>query len=199
MDLIARVAENFEDSARTKLEAVDLLAAPVAAAIETLTQSLLNGGKILACGNGGSAADAQHFIAELVGRFERERPGLAALALGTDPLLAAQWPGADGIAQCALQQLQALGLPGDVLLLLGTEAAELLPLTRAAHHKDMAVVVLTGRDGGALADELAETDVLIAVPHERAVRIREVHALALHCLCDAVDLQLMGEQDTTHS
>ena len=82
---------------------------------------------------------------------------------------------------------------------LGTEAAELLPLTRAAHHKDMAVVVLTGRDGGALADELAETDVLIAVPHERAVRIREGHALALHCLCDAVDLQLMGEQDTTHS
>ncbi len=194
-----RIQQQFFDSADLKVQAADALSRPIGVAVQAVVGCITGGGKLLAFGAGASMADAQRLAAQLVGRFERERPGLAALALGTDPLLAAQWPGADGIAQCALQQLQALGLPGDVLLLLGTEAAELLPLTRAAHHKDMAVVVLTGRDGGALADELAETDVLIAVPHERAVRIREVHALALHCLCDAVDLQLMGEQDTTHS
>lgn len=197
-----RIQQQFFDSADLKVQAADALSRPIGVAVQAVVGCITGGGKLLAFGAGASMADAQRLAAQLVGRFERERPALAALVLGADPLLASLWPGEGGIAQCAQQQLQALGMPGDVLLVLGAESAdpvELLPLVRAAHHKDMAVVALTGRSGGVLADELAETDVLIAVPHERAVRIREVHALALHCLCDAVDLQLMGEQDTTHS
>jgi D-sedoheptulose 7-phosphate isomerase len=155
------------------------------------------GGKVLACGNGGSASDAQHFAAEFVGRFERERPGLAAISLTTDTSILTAVGNDYDFGQVFAKQVQALGSPGDVLLALSTSgnSANVLAAVDAARARDMTVIALTGRGGGKLRDKLADTDVHICVPHERTARIQEVHILAIHCLCDAVDLQLLGEQD----
>jgi D-sedoheptulose 7-phosphate isomerase len=152
---------------------------------------------VLACGNGGSASDAQHFAAEFVGRFERERPGLAAISLTTDTSILTAVGNDYDFTQVFAKQVQALGSPGDVLLALSTSgnSANVLAAVDAARARDMTVIALTGRGGGKLRDKLADTDVHICVPHERTARIQEVHILAIHCLCDAVDLQLLGEQD----
>ena len=152
---------------------------------------------MLACGNGGSAADAQHFAAEFVGRFERERPGLAALALTTDTSILTAVGNDYDFNSIFSKQVQALGSPGDVLLAISTSgnSANVLAAVDVAHAKEMTVIALTGRGGGKLRDQLTETDVHICVPHERTARIQEVHLLTLHCICDAVDLQLLGEQD----
>ena len=154
---------------------------------------------MLACGNGGSASDAQHFAAEFVGRFERERPGLAAIALTTDTSILTAVGNDYDFNSIFSKQVQALGSPGDVLLATRPtgNSANVLAAVEAAKAKDMTVIALTGRGGGKMRERLGETDVHICVPHERTARIQEVHILVLHCLCDAVDLQLLGEQENT--
>lgn len=192
-----RIQQQFFDSADLKVQAAESLSRPIAEAANTVLGSITAGGKVLVCGTGASLADGQHFVAQFVGRFERERPGLAALALGADGALLGALAAESGWRQVFEKQVQALGAPGDTLLVLTTGAPDeaLLHAVRAAHAKEIAVIVLAGRDAGELAAELSETDVLITVPHDRATRIHEVHQLALHCLADTVDLQLMGEQD----
>jgi D-sedoheptulose 7-phosphate isomerase len=192
-----RIQQQFFDSADLKYAAAESLTRPIADAVHAIVGSITSGGKIMACGNGGSAADAQHFAAELVGRFERERPGLAALALTTDTSVLTAIGNDYDYDSIFSKQVQALGQPGDVLLAITTSgnSANVLAAVEAARAKEMVVVALTGKGGGRMKDRLGETDVHICVPHDRTARIQEVHLLTLHCLCDAVDLQLLGEQD----
>jgi D-sedoheptulose 7-phosphate isomerase len=192
-----RIQQQFFDSADLKYAAAEILARPIAQAANALIGCITGGGKVLACGNGGSAADAQHFAAEFVGRFERERPGLTALALTTDTSILTAIGNDYDYGVVFSKQVQALGSPGDVLLAITTSgnSANVLAAVEAAHAKEMTVIAMTGRGGGKMREQLAETDVHICVPHERTARIQEVHLLVVHCLCDAVDLQLLGEQD----
>ena len=165
--------------------------------MQAILACVTSGGKVLACGNGPSAAEAQQFAAFCVAGFERDRPELAAVALTSDStLLTLAGGGSDGAQQFA-RQVRALGQAGDVLLALSVTGndANVIAATEAAHERDMTVVILSGRTGGKLAALVRETDVLISVPHDRAARVREVHALVLHCLCDGVDAQLLGEQE----
>ena len=192
-----RIEQQFIDSADLKYQAAQVLAKPIAAAIQALLACVTSGGKVLACGNGGSAADAQHFAAEFVGRFERERPELGALALTTDSSILTAVANDYGYLQIFSKQVRALGQPGDVLLAISTSgnSANVMAAIEAAHERDMTIVALTGRGGGKIGAQLRDTDVHICVPHERTARIQEVHLLALHCLCDGVDNQLLGEQE----
>ena len=194
-----RIQLQFFDSADLKYAAAEVLSKPIANAVSALVGCITSGGKVLACGNGGSAGDAQHFAAEFVGRFERERPGLAAISLSTDTSIITAIGNDYDFASIFSKQVQALGAPGDVLLAISTSgnSANVVKAVEAARAKDMTVVALTGHQGGRLAQLLLDTDVLICVPHERTARIQEVHLLVLHCLCDAVDLQLLGEQENT--
>ena len=199
MDPIARIHRHFTDSANLKLASVDALAPQIVKAADVMTQCLLADRKILACGNGGSAADAQHFSAEMLGRFERERMGLPAISLTTDTSTLTAIGNDYDYSEVFSKQVAALGREGDVLLAITTSgnSANVLAAVEAAHAKEMTVIALTGRGGGKMNQHLSETDVHICVPHERTARIQEVHILALHCLCDAVDLQLLGEQENT--
>ena len=194
-----RIQQQFFDSADLKYAAAEILSRPIADAVGAVVGCITSGGKVLACGNGGSASDAQHFAAEFVGRFERERPGLAAIALTTDTSILTAIGNDYDFDAIFSKQVQALGAPGDVLIAISTSgnSANVLAAIEAAHAKEMTVIALTGRGGGRIVGELTETDVHICVPHERTARIQEVHILALHCLCDAVDLQLLGEQENT--
>ena len=194
-----RIQQQFFDSADLKYAAAEVLAKPIADAVSALVGSITAGGKVLACGNGGSAADAQHFAAEFVGRFERERPGLAAIALTTDSSILTAIGNDYDFNSIFSKQVQALGAPGDVLLAISTSgnSNNVIAAIEAARAKEMVVIALTGHKGGKIRDLLLETDVLICVPHDRTARIQEVHLLTLHCLCDAVDLQLLGEQENT--
>ncbi len=194
MDLILRISRHFSDSAQTKLEAVELLAAPIAQAAEMMVASLVGNGRILACGNGGSAADAQHFAAELVGRFEMERQGLAAIALTTDSSIMTAVANDYGFTTVFERQVRALGQSGDVLLAISTSgnSPSIVEAIRAAHDNEMSVVALTGKGGGKIGEILRDTDVHICVPAERTARIQEVHLLTVHCLCDAIDCMLLG-------
>jgi len=197
MDLIARVAKNFEDSAHTKLNAIDMLAAPIAAAIEIMTGSLINNGKILACGNGGSAADAQHFAAELVGRFEAERQELGAIALSTDSSILTAVGNDYGFNQIFSKQVRALGHAGDVLLAISTSgnSANIIEAIQAAHDADMKIIALTGKGGGRIGEMLRDDDIHLCVPAERTARIQETHLLIIHCLCDGIDCLLLGVEE----
>jgi len=192
-----RIQQQFFDSADLMYAAAEVLSKPLAEAVEALVGCITAGGKVMACGNGGSASDAQHFAAEFVGRFERERPGLAALALTTDTSILTAIGNDYDFNSIYSKQVQALGNPGDVLIAISTSgnSGNVLAAVGAAHAKDMTVVALTGRSGGRLGALLTDTDVHICVPHDRTARIQEVHGLALHCLCDAVDQQLLGEQE----
>jgi D-sedoheptulose 7-phosphate isomerase len=192
-----RIQQQFFDSADLKYAAAEILARPIADAVQALVGCITAGGKVLACGNGGSACDAQHFAAEFVGRFERERPGLAAIALTTDSSILTAIGNDYDFNAIFAKQVQALGVPGDVLLAISTSgnSGNVLAAVAAAQARDMTVIALTGRGGGRIRETLAETDVHVCVPHERTARIQEVHLLVVHCLCDAVDLQLLGEQD----
>ncbi|CAN7552802.1 phosphoheptose isomerase [Rhizobacter sp. LjRoot28] len=194
-----RIQQQFFDSADLKSAAAEILSRPIADAVNAVVGCITSGGKVLACGNGGSASDAQHFAAEFIGRFERERPGLAAIALTVDTSILTAIGNDYDFNQVFSKQVQALGQPGDVLLAITTSgnSANVLAAVEAAHAKEMTVIALTGRGGGKMNQHLGETDVHICVPHERTARIQEVHILALHCLCDAVDLQLLGEQENT--
>lgn len=194
-----RIQQQFFDSADLKYAAAEVLSRPIADAVSAVVGCITAGGKVLACGNGGSASDAQHFAAEFIGRFERERPGLAAIALTTDTSIITAIGNDYDFNVIFSKQVQALGAPGDVLLAITTSgnSANVLAAVDAAHAKEMTVIALTGRGGGKMNERLSETDVHICVPHDRTARIQEVHILALHALCDAVDLQLLGEQENT--
>jgi D-sedoheptulose 7-phosphate isomerase len=194
-----RIQQQFFDSADLKYAAAEGLTRPIADAVHALVGCVTAGGKVLVCGNGGSAADAQHFAAEFVGRFERERPPLAAVALTTDSSILTAVGNDYDFNSIFSKQVQALGSPGDVLLAISTSgnSANIVAAVQAAKAKEMTVIALTGRGGGKLRELLGETDVHVCVPHERTARIQEVHLLTIHCLCDAVDLQLLGEQDPT--
>ena len=196
MDLLARIRRHFNDSAQLKLKAHEVLAEPISQAIEIMVKALLANGKILACGNGGSAADAQHFSAELLNRFERERPGLAALSLTTDTSTLTSIANDYEYEQVFSKQVSALGQPGDVLFAISTSgnSKNVTRALAAAHEREMRVVALTGRGGGEIGKLLAAEDVHICVPHSQTARIQEVHLLTLHCLCDGIDCMLLGAE-----
>jgi D-sedoheptulose 7-phosphate isomerase len=196
MNLVSRISEHFIDSAQTKLSSAELLAAPIGDAVELMVSSLMATGKILACGNGGSAADAQHFAAELVGRYERERPELAAIALTVDTSILTAVANDYGFEHVFAKQVRALGQPNDVLLALSTSgnSDNVIAAIHAAHEREMRVVALTGRGGGRMAGLLTERDIHICVPADRTARIQEVHLLTLHCLCDGIDCMLLGTE-----
>ena len=190
-----RIEQHFIDSADLKYQAAQTLSKPIAAAIAAVLASVTSGGKVLACGNGGSAADAQHFAAEFVGRFERERPELGAIALTTDSSILTAIANDYDYQQIFAKQVRALGQPGDVLLAISTSgnSANVIAAIEAAHEREMTVIALTGRGGGRMNQLLRDTDVHVCVPHERTARIQEVHLLTIHCICDGVDTQLLGE------
>jgi D-sedoheptulose 7-phosphate isomerase len=188
-----RALAHFRESIAVK-EASMALAPAIAAAARLMVASLQAAGKVLSCGNGGSAADAQHFAAELVGRFEVERPGLAAVALTTDSSVFTALANDYTFADIFAKQVQALGRPGDVLLAISTSgsSANVLRAVEAAHSRSMSVVALTGKNGGPIAAALGGRDVEIRVPAQRTCRIQEVHLLAIHCLCDLIDARMLG-------
>lgn len=192
-----RIEQHFIDSADLKYQAAQLLSKPIAAAVQAMLTCVTGGGKVLACGNGGSAANAQHFAAQFVGRHERERPELSAIALTTDSSIITAVASEFDFSAIFSRQVRALGSPGDVLLALSIDgnAANVLAAIEAAHEREMVVVGLSGHGGGKMAHALRDTDVHICVPHDRAARVQEVHILALHCICDAVDAQLLGDQE----
>ncbi len=192
-----RIEQHFIDSADLKYQAAQVLSKPIAAAVQAMLSCVTSGGKVLACGNGGSAADAQHFAAELVGRYERERPELAAIALTTDSSILTALANDYDFKVVFARQVRALGQPGDILLAISTsgDSANVLAAIDAAHEREMVVVGLSGRGGGKMAQALRDTDVHICVPHDRTARIQEVHILSLHCICDGVDTQLLGDQE----
>ncbi len=191
--LQARVAAHFAQSIETKQQAAEVLAEPTAQAAELMLQCLMNDGKILACGNGGSAADAQHFAAEMTGRFEKERMELAAVALTTDTSALTAIGNDYGFEHVFSKQVRALGRPGDVLIGISTSgnSGNIITAIEAAHERDMHVIAFTGRDGGKIAAMLKDNDILLNVPHPRTARIQEVHILLIHALCDCIDSMLL--------
>ena len=194
-----RIHQHFIESADLKYQSAEALSKPIAEAVHAIIACVTSGGKVLACGNGGSAADAQHFSAEFVGRFERDRPELAAIALTTDTSIITAIANDYDFNVIFSRQVRALGQPGDVLLAISTSgnSGNVLAAIEAAHEREMVVLGLTGRGGGKMNQALRDTDVHICVPHERTARVQEVHILALHCICDAVDAQLLGDQETS--
>jgi D-sedoheptulose 7-phosphate isomerase len=197
MDTTHRIRAHFNASAQLKLAAVDALAPQLARAAALMTECLLADGKILACGNGGSASDAQHFAAEMVGRFERERPELPAISLATDTSILTAIANDYDFAQVFAKQVRALGGAGDVLLAISTSgnSASVVTAVEAAHERGMRVVALTGKGGGRVGELLTADDVHVCVPHAVTARIQEVHLLAIHCMCDAIDASLLGDEE----
>ncbi|KGU96373.1 SIS domain-containing protein [Burkholderia pseudomallei] len=189
---VERIQQHIRDSAALVHEALKALSLPIAAAVDAMFMALANGNKIVACGDGPSAAAAERLAAALIGGFERERPGLPGLALDTDA--SRSGTGADG-DQIFAQQVRTLGQTGDVLLVLDPlgESPRVLAAVEEAREREMIVIALTGNGGGRLGASLADTDIQICVPSERAVRIQEVHLLTIHCLCDGIDAMLLGE------
>ncbi len=194
MDLISRISENFSESAHLKLQCMDALATPIASAIQMMVNCLQQNCKIMSCGNGGSAADAQHFSAELLNRFEAERPGLAAMALTTDSSTVTSIANDYDFTQIFSKQVRALGQSGDVLLAISTSgnSANVIAAIDAAHECGVKVVALTGRTGGNISEILREDDIQICVSATSTARIQEVHLLVIHCLCDGIDCLLLG-------
>jgi D-sedoheptulose 7-phosphate isomerase len=190
--LSERVSAHFAESARLKLAAVEEMKAPLVRGIELMVDSLRKGGKILSCGNGGSAADAQHFAAELVNRFERERPPLAAIALSTDTSGLTSIANDYAYQQVFSKPLRAFGKRGDALLGISTSgnSGNVIDAIHAAHELGIRVVALTGNGGGKMAGVLRDDDVHLCVPHKTTARIQEVHLLCIHCLCDGIDTLL---------
>ncbi len=194
MSLTTRIGKHFDDSAQIKLQSKKVLAKPIAEAAQAMVACLMNDGKILVCGNGGSAADSQHFAAELINRFEVERPGLAAIALTTDTSVLTSIANDYDYNQIFSKQVRALGMDGDILIAISTSgnSPSVLEAVQAAHERNMPVVALTGKDGGKMAAMLKPTDFHICVPAKSTARIQEVHLLALHCMCDAIDHLILG-------
>jgi D-sedoheptulose 7-phosphate isomerase len=191
-NLAGRISAHFAESAKLKLAAAEPLAAPLVRGIELLVDTLRGGGKVLSCGNGGSAADAQHFAAELVNRFERERPPLAAIALSTDTSALTSIANDYAYQQVFSKPLRAFGKRGDALLAISTSgnSANVIDAMHAAHELGVRVIALTGNGGGKMAALVRDDDVHLCVPHKTTARIQEVHLLCIHCLCDGIDTLL---------
>jgi D-sedoheptulose 7-phosphate isomerase len=194
MDPLTRVRDHFAESIATKQTSADALGESIVAAGRLMSDALLADGKILSCGNGGSAADAQHFSSELLNRFEMERPGLPAMALTTDASTVTSISNDYAYEEIFSKQVRALGKPRDVLLGISTSgnSENVIRAIGAAHERGMKVVALSGRDGGRMADLFDEGDVEIRVPATRTARIQEVHLVVIHCLCDLIDHTLLG-------
>ena len=197
MDTVTRVREHFAESIATKQNAVDVISDSIAAAGNLMSQALLDDGKILSCGNGGSAGDSQHFSSELLNRFEMERPGLPAMALTTDSSTLTSISNDYAYEEIFSKQIRALGKPQDVLLAISTSgnSENVCRAISAAHERGMKVVALTGRDGGKMAAMYRDDDVEIRVPATRTARIQEVHLVIIHALCDLIDTTLLGDSN----
>ena len=189
-----RILAHFQESADLKMKSAATLAPSISAAVELMFSALSNGNKILACGNGGSAADCQHFAAELVGRFERERFPLPAIALTTDTSILTAVGNDYSFREIFSKQVQAFGQAGDILLAISTSgnSGNVLAAVEAALEREMRIVAFTGKDGGQLGKLLTDADVHINVQHARTARIQEVHLCAIHCICDGIDVALFG-------
>ncbi len=194
MELADRIGQHFQDSIAVKQQSLEVLIEPIHRAGEAMVNSLLNNGKILSCGNGGSAGDAQHFSAELLNRFEKERPGLPAMALTTDSSTLTAIANDYSYEEIFSKQVSALGQASDALLAISTSgnSANVAAAMKAAQEREMLTVVLSGNDGGTMASLLGEQDIEIRVPSKRTARIQEVHLVIIHCLCDFIDTQLFG-------
>jgi D-sedoheptulose 7-phosphate isomerase len=194
MDLTVRIHKHFEESAQTKLQSKDELTVPIMETVRIMVKALNADGKVLCCGNGGSAADSQHFAAELINRFEMERPGLAAIALTTDSSVLTSIANDYDYNQIFSKQVRALGRTNDVLLAISTSgnSVNVVAAITAAHERNMRVVALTGRNGGKMGAMLKAGDVHICVPSPITARIQEVHLLVLHCICDGIDQTMFG-------
>lgn len=197
MPLHERILGHFQASAQAKLEVADTLAPAIEAAARLMVHSLAQGSKIMACGNGGSAAHAQRLASLMINRFEQERPGLAALALTTDSSTLTSIANDLAFEQVFARQVKALGQPGDILLAISASgnSPSVLQAVVAARARSMHVIALTGRSGGGLAEQMQDGDVFLCVPAESAARIQEIHLLTIHCLCDAVDSVLLGVEE----
>ncbi len=197
MDILSRIQNHFDESLQAKQAASEVLIEPIAAAAELISEALLAGHKILSCGNGGSAGDAQHFSSELLNRFERERPGLPAMALTTDSSTITSIANDYAYEQVFSKQVAALGTDGDLLLAISTSgnSRNVVLAIEAAHERGMRVIALTGRDGGVMAETLGSDDIELRVPPCSTARTQEVHLLLIHCLCDLIDLHLLGEEE----
>ena len=195
MDLIAHLTRHFDDSAETLKASGRELAEPLTASVELLFATLANNGKFLACCNGGSAADAQHFIAELVGRFERDRLPLAGIALNTDTSILTAVGNDYGFDAVFERQVAALGQTGDILVAISTSgnSANVLRAIHVAHERDMVVIALTGKGGGEIGQALSSNDIHLCVPSDRTMRIQETHIVLLHAMCDGIDALLLGD------
>ena len=189
-----RIKSHFHASVETKQKATEILAPSIEQASDSMVAALLGGGKILTCGNGGSAGDAQHFSSELLNRYERERPSLPAIALTTDSSTVTSIANDYSYNEIFSKQIRALGNTGDVLLAISTsgKSANVVQAIQAAHDREMRVVALTGKDGGDMASLLLPEDIEIRVPSDLTARIQEVHLVVIHCLCDLIDWQLFG-------
>lgn len=196
MDPIARIKAIFADSIAVKTRVAEELPGRIADGAQVIAECVLNSGKVLTCGNGGSAGDAQHFSSEMLNRFERERPGLPALALTTDPSTVTSIANDYQFADIFAKQIRALGRPGDVLLAFSTSgnSHNVLNAIDAAHEQDMRVILVSGRDGGQAAVTLRDEDIELRVSSQSTARIQESHLTIIHCLCDLIDCHLLGQE-----
>ncbi len=194
--MFERVIRHFTQSIETKQKALEIMGPSIVDAAELISRQLIQGGKVLSCGNGGSAGDAQHFSSEMLNRFERERPGLPAMALTTDASTVTSIANDYSYDEVFSKQVRALGHSGDVLLAISTSgnSRNVVNAIEAAHEREMHVIALTGKDGGAMGECLSEHDIELRVPAASTARIQEVHLLVIHCLCDLIDVHLFGEE-----
>lgn len=197
IDIFTCIQQHFEESIQTKLLASRELVDPITKAGDLLVRALMNGNKILSCGNGGSACDAQHFAGEMLNRFETERPNLAAISLNSDIATLTAIANDYHFEEIFSRQIKALGQPGDVLLAITTSgnSANIIKAVEVAQQQEMQIVALTGKNGGLLAHRLRSQDIEIRIPSSRTIRIQETHLLIIHCLCDIIDQQLFSHEE----
>jgi D-sedoheptulose 7-phosphate isomerase len=196
-NIIERIKQNFSDSIQTKINSADMILPTVGMACEKIVRCLLDGNKILSCGNGGSACDALHFSSEMLNRFKHERPSLPAIALTADIATLTSIANDSNYNEVFAKQIRALGQPGDILLAISTSgnSPNILNAIKAAHDRNVNVIAMTGYDGGKIPGLLQENDIEIRVPAFEVARIQETHLLVIHCMCDIVDFQLFGHGD----